>query len=157
MTASRVLLVDDESCILDSLSFLLELEGFTVAGAARDLAGAMDLAASVEADVAVLDVHLRRQLVYPAADALLARGIPILFLSGRPADLPARFRSATFLEKPCLPEVLIDHIEGLSSQVHAMRLSVDRKLEASAARLLDDIVNAGTERLATNVEALGTV
>ncbi|WP_294541905.1 response regulator [uncultured Rhodoblastus sp.] len=140
MSGSRVVLVDDDSVIVDSLAFLLEVEGFKVAGAATDLAGAMELAKSVEADVAVLDINLRRELVYPAADELIARNIPVLFTSVRPRDLPARFASTPFLEKPCLPEVLIDRIERLSSQVEAMRLAAKRNLEASASRLLPTLI-----------------
>jgi DNA-binding response OmpR family regulator len=116
MTALRVLLVDDESCVLDSLGFLLELQGFTIAGTASDLAGAIEIAGMAEADVAILDVNLGRELVFRAADVFVARDIPIIFTSGRPRELPARFSSTTFIGKPYPPEILINRIEQLASR-----------------------------------------
>jgi DNA-binding NtrC family response regulator len=133
MPAPRVLLVDDESVILQSLEFLLELLGFTIAGTAADFSGALKLASTAEADVAILDIDLNGTFVFPAADALVARNIPVIFTSGRMTNLPARFASTTFVGKPYLPEILIDHIERLTSQAQQMRQACHRNDGRSGA------------------------
>ena len=142
MTALRVLLVDDESSVLESLAFMLELEGLKIAGTASDLAGAIELASAVEADVGILDINLGRDLVYPAADVLVSRDIPILFTSGRLRILPPRFSSTTFIGKPYLPEILVGHIERLTSQAREMRLACGWSSEESAAGQLTGLANS---------------
>jgi DNA-binding NarL/FixJ family response regulator len=144
MTALRVLLVDDESCVLESLALVLEMAGFEIAGTASDLAGAVKLAGEAEADVAVLDVHLGGEPVFPAADVFVARDIPILFTSGRMIELPPRFSATTFIEKPYLPEILIDQVERLTSRAHEIRLTSRFPVEKSAGRLLAGLANSAT-------------
>jgi two-component SAPR family response regulator len=134
MTALRVLLVDDESCVVDSLAIMLEISGFKIAGTASDLAGALKLAGKAEADVAILDINLGRELVFPAADVFVAREIPILFTSSRGTKLPPRFSSMTFIGKPYLPEMLIDQVERPAFRARETRLS--RNWSLSAGRLL---------------------
>jgi DNA-binding response OmpR family regulator len=136
MTALRVLLVDDESCVVDSLAIMLEISGFKIAGTASDLAGAVKLAGKAEADVAILDINLGRELVFPAADVFIAREIPILFTSGRWNKLPPRFASMTFIGKPYLPEMLIDQVERLAFRARETRLSRNWSPDESAGRLL---------------------
>jgi DNA-binding response OmpR family regulator len=143
MTALRALLVDDESCVLESLVLMLEISGFEIAGTASDLVGAVKLAGEAEADVAILDINLGKELVFPAADMFVARDIPVLFTSGRLTKLPPRFSSTTFLEKPYQPEILIDEAERLASNVHAMRLAAQRNLDNSAARVFSAMVKSG--------------
>jgi DNA-binding response OmpR family regulator len=133
MPTPRILLVDDESVILQSLEYLLELLGFKVVGTAADFSGAMELAGVAEADVAILDVDLNGTFVYPAADALVARNIPVIFTSGRMTKLPSRFSSATFIGKPYLPEILIEHIERLTSQAPQMGQAASRTLGETAS------------------------
>ena len=64
-------------------------------------------------DAAVLDVDLRGERVFPAADALAARGVPFLFLSGFDwRILPDRFRDRLLLAKPHAPEQLPAALAG---------------------------------------------
>jgi DNA-binding NarL/FixJ family response regulator len=153
MAALRALLVDDESCVLESLAFLLEMEGFEIAGKASNLAGAVKLAGEAEADVAILDINLGRDLVYPAADLFAARDIPILFTSGCLSALPPRFSATTFIEKPYQPEILIAHIERLATNVQAMRLAAQRNLENLAARAFSAMAKGGSESLSESLRA----
>jgi DNA-binding response OmpR family regulator len=152
MTALRALLVDDESCVLESLVLMLEISGFEIAGTAFDLAGAVKLAGAAEADVAILDINLGRELVFPAADMFVARDIPVLFTSGRLIKLPLRFSSTTFLEKPYQPEILIDQAERLASNVYAMRLAAQRNLDNSAARVFSAMVRGGAASLSESLK-----
>ncbi len=54
----RVLLADDHPLFLDGLRLLLESAGLEVVGTAADGAELLDLAATVEADVAVVDLDM---------------------------------------------------------------------------------------------------
>ena len=52
-------------------------------------------------DAAVLDVNLGGEPVYPVADALMAAGVPFVFVTGYgPAALEGRFEHIPVLQKP---------------------------------------------------------
>ncbi|WP_160936867.1 HWE histidine kinase domain-containing protein [Teichococcus coralli] len=79
----RVLLAEDEPLVAMELETQLHALGFTVVGPAASLSEALRLA-SEEAllDAAVLDVNLRGQAVFPVADLLVRRGVPVVFATG---------------------------------------------------------------------------
>lgn len=101
LTNCRVLVAEDEVLISMVLEDILEMLGCTLAGSATTLAEATRLSESVVFDVAILDVNLGAELVYPLAETLAERGVPIIFATGsHPDNLPERFRGAPVLEKP---------------------------------------------------------
>ncbi|MBW6531756.1 response regulator [Sphingomonas sp. RRHST34] len=52
-------------------------------------------------DAALLDINLRGELSFPLADTLLARGVPVIFLSGYDtATIPPAYRDVARLQKP---------------------------------------------------------
>ena len=54
-----------------------------------------------EFDLAILDVHLNGQAVFPVADALIERGIPFVFATGYgERGLPEQYRNRPILQKP---------------------------------------------------------
>ena len=58
-------------------------------------------------DLAILDVHLNGQAVFPVADALIERGIPFVFATGYgERGLPEQYRSRPILQKPFAKEDL---------------------------------------------------
>jgi len=80
--------------------------GCEVVGPAANRDAAMSLAETEQVDVALLDVNLGGEPVYPVADLLKTRGVPFAFISGygqngvsdRYADVPTLakpFRLAT--------------------------------------------------------------
>lgn len=100
-TARRVLIVEDELLIAMVLEDILDLLGCTVAGHATTLAEADALVAANDVDVAVLDVNLGADPVYPLADRLRAAGIGIVFATGsHRSQLPERFADCPVMEKP---------------------------------------------------------
>jgi len=109
MSKHRALVVEDDALILLGLEMILEDAGMEIVGTASTLAEAMQLAGSVEADVAILDVNLQDTLVFPAADLLLERHIPMIFTTGDTlgAKMPARFSAIQKVEKPYEPEALL--------------------------------------------------
>lgn len=97
----KVLVVEDETIVAMLLEQMLEELGCTVAGVAGQVGLAAELARTVEADVAILDMNLGGQSVDPVAETLDARGTPFVFASGYGADgLTARWRDRPVLTKP---------------------------------------------------------
>ena len=97
----RALLAEDEPLILEWLEELLGELGCSVVAAASTLAQASRAFDGVDADVAILDVHLGNASVFPVAELLRARGIPIIFTTGAAGDpLPAPWKGYRVLAKP---------------------------------------------------------
>ena len=79
----RVLLAEDEPLVAMELESQLQALGFTVVGPASTLQEALQLVGEdVALDAAVLDVNLRGQAVFPVADLLVRRGVPVVFATG---------------------------------------------------------------------------
>jgi len=58
-------------------------------------------------------VNLRGELVYPVADALAAKGVPFVFVTGYSVDgIDARFATVPVLQKP-IEKMMIDGALGL--------------------------------------------
>jgi CheY-like chemotaxis protein len=98
----RVIVVEDDSliCLLFE-DMLLDL-GCQVVGTACDINRATELAqAELNVDVAILDVNLGGQQVYPVADILSRRGIPFVFATGMGAGgLPPSWQGHCSVSKP---------------------------------------------------------
>jgi CheY-like chemotaxis protein len=97
----RVLVVEDEVAISLLLEDMLLDMGCEIVGPAGRLAAAKDLASTERLDLAVLDVNLAGQPIYPVAEALAARGIPFVFSTGYgSAGIEEPYRCRPVLQKP---------------------------------------------------------
>jgi CheY-like chemotaxis protein len=97
----RILVVEDVLLIAELLVDQLVAWGFEVVGPAGRLAQALQLAAARPLDCALLDVNLAGEYCFPVADALRARGIPFLFVTGYDEDIiPLGYRFVPRLQKP---------------------------------------------------------
>lgn len=102
----RVLLVEDELLIALDLQLSIEDEGADVAladGVRTGLAAiAEGEARDLMPDIALLDVRLGDGEVFPVADLLAERGVPIVFHSGhaQSEDLAEAYPGAAVLSKP---------------------------------------------------------
>ncbi len=98
----RVAIVEDEVLIAILLEDILDSLGCDVVGPATTLAEASDLLGSGGAiDIAILDVNLGSDPVYPLADKLIADGVEVIFATGSHRSvLPDRFAGCKVLEKP---------------------------------------------------------
>jgi len=98
---ARVLVVEDEGAVALMIEDMLEDLGFKVVASAAHLTKACELATTASFDVALLDVNLAGELVFPVARILRDRGIPFLFSTGYggPA-LEQEFRNAPAIGKP---------------------------------------------------------
>ena len=101
LAGCRILVVEDEVLIGMVLEDILDMLGCTLVGMAATMDEAWSLADGGEFDVAILDVNVGADPVFPLADAIMARGIPIVFATGSlPDSLPERFGGCPVLEKP---------------------------------------------------------
>jgi DNA-binding NtrC family response regulator len=98
----RVLLVEDDAMICLLFEDMLLEFGCAIIGPACDITRAADLARRhVGIDVAILDVHLTGQVVFPVAEILAERGVPFLFATGMGvAALPERWQGYQTVQKP---------------------------------------------------------
>ena len=77
---------------------------YEVAAVVTRLEDAMRLVDSESFDLAMLDVHLNGQTVFPFAAALEEREIPFLFATAYgPRGIPEEFRDRPVLQKPFGP------------------------------------------------------
>ena len=78
---------------------------------------ALDRAATIEAHVAVLDVNLRGKPIFPVAQILRDRGIPIVFSTGYgAAGMEPEWRAYPVIQKP----FAIDGLGAAIAQIAAL-------------------------------------
>ena len=97
-----VLVVEDDFTMALDLQASLEDAGATVLGPVSRVDDALELVWDVfDIDIAVLDINLRGERVYPVAEALRQRGIPFVFATGYDrASLPEAYAQIPLCEKP---------------------------------------------------------
>lgn len=97
----RVLLVEDEIMVAVLLEDMLSGFGYEVVGPVAQLSKAVEMAQREDLDVAILDVNIKGNEVYPVAEALAARGIPFIFATGyAKGGLRAPYLDRPSLQKP---------------------------------------------------------
>ena len=97
---ARILIVDDEPLISAMTEDWLSELGHIVVGPAHNLAAALELA-EADLDAAIVDVALGKDMSYPLADALSARGVPFVLATGYgPDGIDPRYRAHSTLGKP---------------------------------------------------------
>ena len=109
LAGHKILIVEDEFFVADSLAMYLESLGAVVVGPAPGVAVALDLIAGTDRiDGAILDINLHGHPAFPVADALAARGVPFVFVTGYGSEsIPERYASAPRRTKPFRAEDLI--------------------------------------------------
>lgn len=111
---TRVIIIEDEPLIAESLRTVLTEAGFEIAGVARRVEKAVKMIESVACDVALLDANLGGVSASPAAAALRARDLPFLVLSGYTREqLQREFLGGTFIQKPYRTAQLIDGLNAI--------------------------------------------
>jgi len=100
LRGKRILVVEDEALIAVMLEDMLADLGAVLAGSAGRIEQAIALARSTECDAAVLDVNINGALIFPAADILISRRIPIVFATGYGSGAVPPAHGAPVIEKP---------------------------------------------------------
>ena len=112
----HVLIVEDEAIVALFIEDLLEELGHKVAGTVSRLDEAMERGKHRDFDLAILDVHLHGEEVFPFADLLVAQKTPFIFATGYgEGGIPDRLRGAPTLQKPFRPDELAEMIAKLTA------------------------------------------
>ena len=106
LTGRRILIIEDEHLVAEALARALRLSGAEIVGPAATVEQALELTRSTSViDGALLDINLRGVPAYQVADALVARGVPLIFATGYGASIiPERYRHIATLQKPFEPD-----------------------------------------------------
>jgi CheY-like chemotaxis protein len=98
----RVLIAEDEYSLAKVMVEEFAKLGVETIGPASTVKRALDLVEhSGPLDVAVLDIKLRNEMIFPVADALRARGVPFVFTTGYSQKIiPDRYKDVVRYEKP---------------------------------------------------------
>jgi CheY-like chemotaxis protein len=105
----RILVVEDEAMIAMLVEDMVLDFGSEVVGPVGRMEEALRLASHAALDAAILDVNVGGTVVFPVADVLRGRGIPIIFATGYGSGgLPTRFRNDPTLAKPFSYEALAE-------------------------------------------------
>ncbi|HEY6872320.1 MAG TPA: HD domain-containing phosphohydrolase [Geobacteraceae bacterium] len=168
-TTGTVYLVDDDPCILDSLSVLLHVHGFTVRAfgdGAQALAGFLD----APPDVVVTDVNMPNISGIRLLEKIrtIDSETPVIFMTGNAeldmAVTAIRMQAFEFIVKPFAPACFIASVaNGVKQKRHTQseknyRLALERTVElrtgelARALRVQEDVSKEIVERLTTAAE-----
>ncbi len=111
----RVLVVEDEMIVAMLVEDMMSDLGFEIAGVAGRLNDAFRHLEKMDFDVAVLDVSLNGEQVFPFARALEERHIPFVFATAYGArGIPSEFAKHPVVQKPFRAEDLAQAIEKIS-------------------------------------------
>ena len=99
--ARNILIVEDEPLIAMMLEDFLESLGHSIAATCDSVDTAMAEVEKGGFDVAILDVNLKGQNVWPVATRLREQGVPFVIACGGHVDPPpAEFAAVPLIEKP---------------------------------------------------------
>jgi CheY-like chemotaxis protein len=116
LAGKRILIVEDEPVIAANLAFEVAAEGGEAIGPVATADAALDLITNTDLDGASLDIKLMGKMTFSVADALAARNIPFVFLTGyRAQDVPTRYSNVPRCEKPETPAAVCHALETLLS------------------------------------------
>jgi len=114
ISGRKVLIVEDEVIVAWLLEDMLADLGCAVVGPAASVKQALAMIDAAPVEVAVLDVNLNGEMSYPVADALTARGVPFVFVTGYDkATMLDGYRALPVLQKPFHRSELTDTLAQL--------------------------------------------
>jgi CheY-like chemotaxis protein len=97
----RVLVIEDEVIVGMLLEDMLDELGCEVAAISTHIEEALQLARTLDIDLAILDINLGGEQSFPVADVLSSRGVPFMFATGYGAQiLKPPYSGTPILQKP---------------------------------------------------------
>jgi CheY-like chemotaxis protein len=108
LSGLRILIVEDDALVALNLQEFVESLGCSVVGPTGRLGEALAILEAEHIDGAMLDINLHGEMVYPLAQRLAERQIPMLFCSGFAftAAVPPQFAHCPQVSKPCAEHTL---------------------------------------------------
>ena len=127
-----IFIVEDDCVTAMDLAETLSAAGAQIIGPAGTIASAFELLRhGPQLDIALLDVEVEGTSVFPVADELMKREIPIVFTTGyERSEIPVRFQAVRHCEKPVgIAAIARALSEELARQEPALRITVSRGSE----------------------------
>jgi DNA-binding NtrC family response regulator len=137
LDGKRILLVEDDSLIVETVRDMVEEVGGELAASAPTISEARRLVKSgATFDVALIDVNLADGEATPLLEGLQARGIPVVVYTGGvvPAALQERHPGLRVLRKPVIRARLIAELRAAAGRVATMTRSKDALAPSAEAR-----------------------
>jgi CheY-like chemotaxis protein len=108
LSGLRLLIVEDDALVALNLQEFVESLGCSVVGPTGRLSEAFAIIDAEHIDGAMLDINLHGEMVYPLAERLAERDVPILFCSGYAftSAVPEQFAHYPQVAKPCVEQTL---------------------------------------------------
>jgi CheY-like chemotaxis protein len=100
MAPCRVLIVEDDWLISETIADQLGELNLKVVGIAATVSEALDFLATEEIDAVLLDMKLHERFAGEVADELQRQGVPFLFVTGYAKALDPRYDGVPILRKP---------------------------------------------------------
>lgn len=107
LCGQRILVIEDEWIVAQSYVAILENLGVTASGPAGTLADALRVIESGPIDAALVDMNLNGEMAYSVVDALNARGVAVVVVTGYDVVPDFENKVSAFLKKPVRAEALI--------------------------------------------------
>lgn len=111
---ARILVVEDENFQAMAMSWMIEDAGYSVVGPEASVAATRRVVTQQRVDLALLDVLLGSETVFPISRLLDSLCTPFIFVTVcSPAALPAEFQARPLIPKPYKPEALVSSIQAI--------------------------------------------
>ena len=115
---NHILVVEDENWPAMELAWLVQEAGYAVLGPERSVAEAFKALGRVKVDLALLDIRLGSETVFPISKMLEAMGVPFIFVTGNPHLLPPEYSGRPLVAKPWMATTLLSLIPQVLDQGH---------------------------------------
>ena len=115
VTASKILIVEDELHHGQQLKQVLESAGYRVLGPAPDCSAALELIWRERPDVAFVDTHLGSDTCQAVLDECDLQDVPVIITSTDEVGLPRFCGERSFVTKPIGHRAMNDAIQQLSA------------------------------------------
>ena len=114
---ARILIVEDEGVLAMELAWAVEDAGYFVVGPEKSVEAAFETLARFKVDLALLDIGLGGETVFPVATKLGTIGIPFIFITGHArSTLPVEFQNRPVVQKPCQLQQLMALVQSTLAQ-----------------------------------------
>lgn len=112
-----ILVVEDDYYLSEDARHALEDAGASVLGPCSSGAEALSLVEHGRPDWALLDVNLGGGPDFSTAEGLIARGVPVIFMTGYdPASIPSALSQVECVQKPTSPYRIVEAVARASGR-----------------------------------------
>lgn len=116
LQGKRILFVEDEPIVAMSVEDMLEELGIDIVGPAGTIDDALALVEHEVIDAGLLDVNIHGERSYSVAEALIAKGIPVVFATGYGESGWAGAPDAPILDKPYTKSAIAEALDRVLRQ-----------------------------------------